>query len=167
MNKTLDVTVVNLNNVSFRKVNIKGRPVEIIQLELVDCEGVEYRHTLFLDGNKGQDAAIENAKACLEYYGWDGKELGSLTEAAGRVKHIKFPEDGVEVAYRVKEYRDKNAKLNEYNEVRWIHGLGGGGLAKEEIDSIEKKFSRLESKSSSDTPPSGSTGQAESEDDFI
>ena len=170
MNKVLDARVVGLNEVQFRKVTIKGKEVELIQVGLVDGDGTEFRHTLFLDGNKGPDAAIEMANLSLREYGWDGNDLPSLTTPKGRLDHIKFPAEGVSVAYRSKEYRDNKGKLHEYNEVRYIPGLGGGALSKDEVDSIAKKLGRFNgsaNNTSSDVPPSESTGTVEVEELFV
>ena len=167
MSNNLDVKLVGVTSMNFRKVNLKGKPVEIIEVTLLDGDGREFRHSLWLDGNKGPDASAEQVMQSLQAYGWDGKELGSLTTSDGLAKHIKFPDAGVDVVYRAKEYRDGNGRMQEYNEVRWIPSLGGGSLSKSEVSSIEKKLGRVSGNKSNTSLGASPSVSGPDEDVFV
>lgn len=154
MAKIKEAKMAALGSVEFRKAS----NIDIIELHLTDFDGEEYRHSLWLDGKSGPDKALENAKASLEAYGWDGKELGSLTEARGCAEHIKFPKEGVPVAYSLNEYTDNKGKLHVVNQIKYVVGLGGSSLTKEEVSAIEKRFASLSS---------SSAGPAESDEDSL
>ena len=142
MAKNLEATMAGVTTVRFRQA--KG--TDIIEVGLVDAEGEEFKHALWTDGQGGPDKAIENAKASLKAYGWDGKDLASLGDPKGIVEHLTFPDEGVEVVYRVNEFTDSKGTPHAVNQVRYIKGIGGGELDKEGIKRLEAKFNSLSAK---------------------
>lgn len=138
MAKLREATITDVTGINFRR----AKEIDIIEVSLVDADGEEYRHSLWLDGKMGPDKSIENARASLDAYGWDGVDLPGLVEPKGLEQHMHTPVGGVPVAYRVNEYTDNKGKLHVINQVSYVLGIGSSSLSKDDISAIASKLEK-------------------------
>ena len=144
MAKLLKATIERVHHVKFREAN----DIPLIQLELMDSEKTVYYHTLWLDGNDGPDKSMEKAYKNLRAYGWRGGNLADLMEDT--MLGFNVPESGVAVSYKQDSYTNKKGEVVHQNKVVYVDGLGGGGLSKDRVAELSKRFAAVTSEAKTD-----------------